>query len=596
MRRNNRQIRFRRPVVMSCKASATWGTTKSIAGVNIGQVRTKLSTFYRHVCLQRREQRFIALLLVSLFTFYFVFACYIENERSNIPQYKNVETVDHSFTNNDSDLLAWMPDSLAFMFSDGARFNMANDNASLLVIFPHSLKQNNISQNDKRFILKLSHFLVSRKEFHGAACLEEPLKHSTGGDSERDYRPKDKEVKPVGNISLDSSWCRFITKNWSVHIRNTGLVRSVQIENFLPVESNGWEPSEVTKIQNCNILQGPFMIRKDIFHKLGGLLDGFGRMTLLEFFLRSKGELKMAKLANCVWTPEITQADRGTLEGSNTVPEYASFANKHRVLRIVTENRIEWTACVANWKLCPEKPYVRPRDLPSIAAPICCSAVLGKMLRDFKWALNTLGVEYRVAYGTLLGAVRSQAIIPWTYDIDIALPVSAFDLDTSTFSALQRLLGTDQYYVGESFGMQRAHLLLPHSIEVNTTAYFDGSDDVEGNAFFSDGLEEAVKGMLPVSLHWRERCYVDFYEAPVEWMEESSLVTINNEQFLTVKEIDYELTNWYGKNYLQPALKGNWFGLSGSNHCPKLSGNDLILTLTSLLWWLLSYRVSCISY
>ena len=118
--------------------------------------------------------------------------------------------------------------------------------------------------------------------------------------------------------------------------------------------------------------------------------------------------------------------------------------------------------------------------------------------------------------------------------------------------------------------MQRAHLLLPPYIEINTTAYFDGPDDVEGNAFFSNELEEAVKGMLPVSRNWRKRCYVDFYEAPVEWMNGSSLVTINNEQFKTVNEIDYELINWYGENYLQPALKENWTGLTD-----KLSATEL---------------------
>ena len=518
---------------------------------------------FTHPFSKRRRRKFLTLLLLSLGVCYFVIFNLAEKS-SNIPNRKTSQTQKHIFVDNDTTvLLPWM-ESLAFIHLNSAS-DMADNNATLLMIFPYSTKQDNISQelkeNDKRSLWKLSRFLGSMREFHGATCLEEPLTHSTESDSKRDYRPKHKNVKPAGNISLDSSWCRFITEKWSVHIRNTGPVRNIQLKSFLPIESNGSVDKELTTIQSCNILQGPFMIRKDIFHKLGGLLNGFGRMTLLEFFLRSKGELKMAKLANCVWTPEITRADRGVLEGSNKVPEYATFAKKHRILRIVTENRIEWTACVANWKLCPEKPYVRPRDLPSIAAPICCSAVLGKMLRDVKWALNTLGVEYRVVYGTLLGAVRSQAIIPWTYDIDIALPESSFYRNSSTFSALQKLLG-NQYYVGESFNMQRAHLLLPHYIEINTTAYFDGPDDVEGNAFFSDELEEAVRGMLPVSRNWRKRCYVDFYEAPVEWMKNSSLVTINNEQFVTVKEIDYELTNWYGQNYLQPVLKGNWSDLT----------------------------------
>ena len=130
-------------------------------------------------------------------------------------------------------------------------------------------------------------------------------------------------------------------------------MRNIQLQIFLPGESNGSLDKELSTIHSCNILQGTFIIRKDIFHKLGGLLAGFGRMTLLEFVLRSKsdgggGGGAMAKLANCVWTLEITCADRGALGGSNKVPEYTSFAKKHRILPIVTENRIEWTACVAN--------------------------------------------------------------------------------------------------------------------------------------------------------------------------------------------------------------------------------------------------------
>lgn len=70
------------------------------------------------------------------------------------------------------------------------------------------------------------------------------------------------------------------------------------------------------------------------------------------------------------------------------------------------------------------------------------------MLIDFTRALDKVGIQYRLIYGTLLGAVRSQAIIPWTYDVDISISESDIE-KSSTFAALQKELG-DQYYVGDS--------------------------------------------------------------------------------------------------------------------------------------------------
>ena len=467
--------------------------------------------------------------------------------------------------------LTWLG-SFGFIYSNGeCCVKHENENAQFFIVFPYSRKENNISQElleNKLALWKLSEFLSAMNEFDGATCLQpESSTHSR----ENDRVPRHEEINSTRNTYLDSSWCRFIKRDWSVHIRNTGQLQNkeIQMKSFgtesslrndssLPVDSN---IKEVILFQNCNIVQGPFLIRKNVFDRTEGSLKNFGKVTLLEFFIRSKGQLKMAKLSNCVWTPEITRVDRGSLEGSHNVPEYGAFGNEHGILRIVTENRIEWTACVANWKLCPEKPYVKPQDLPSIAAPICCSAVLGQMLADITWALTRLGVEYRIIYGTLLGAVRSQAIIPWTADADIALEKSAID-NASTFSAVQKLL-RNKYHVGNSFmDVPRAHMLMGPYIEIDTTPFFDGPDDLEGNLLFSNDIKEAVQGMLPVSLDWRSRCYVDLYWSPLAWMNGSSLVTINNQQFVTVKEVDYELTNWYGKDYREPVLKGNWVGFS----------------------------------
>ena len=455
-----------------------------------------------------------------------------------------------SNVSNSSTLLS-RRDSVAVIHSDLSYSSAVNNNTLYVLILPFSTKELEIDRvledKDKHSVRMLSDFLRSRKQFHGATCMQQQESH---------------EMKASGNFTLDQSWCRFVKKMWSVHIRNTGPVKNLTLQKSLWLDSDNETGTTDALVQTCNIVQGPFVIRKNEFQKIGGLIDGFGKLSLLELFLRSKGELKIAKLGSCSWTPKIKRADRGNLKGSKEVPEYANFANKHTVLRIVTENRIEWMACVANWKMCPEKPYVEPRGLPGVAAPICCSTVLWKMLSDFVRGLNKLGLEYRIVDGTLLGAVRSKAIIPWTYDVDFALAASVYK-NTSTYTALEKVL-ENQYYIGWSFmNMPRGHILVSPFIDVNTAPYFDGPEDLEGKALFSSELEEAVKGMLPVSQHWRQRGYVDFYEAGQALMEGSSNVTINNKQFVTVKDVDKMLSTNYGKNYRQPALKGEWSGLSG---------------------------------
>lgn len=464
--------------------------------------------------------------------------------------------------------------SFSFIYSNGGSSppGVTDENNRYVMVLPFSKIEekafNHLAEDDKLSLLKLYEFLDVMVDFDGATCLQPSTEHKRA-----DHELHQEKLYNQMKDSLESSWCRFITKKWSLHIKNTGPVLNTRLERKTSTNGSSSNKFSFPDLANgilivyqvCNVAQGPFVMRGDVFHRYGGLLNGFGRMALLEFFVRSKGELKIAKLSNCSWTHEIARVDRGTLEGSNDVPEYAAFGNKFNILRIVTNNRIEWTTCVSNWKLCPEKPYVKPTELSSVAAPICCGIVLFQMLKDITWALTQLGVDYRVIYGTLLGAVRSQTVIPWTCDVDIALTKADYG-NSSTYSSIAELLRTkgSHYYLGISYmGMPRGHMLMAPYIEVDTASLFDGPDDLEGNnLLFSSDIEQAVQGMLPVSSGWRERRYVDFYISPSVWLNGSAFATINNEQFVTLKDIDYELTNWYGKGYLQPAHGREWFGCS----------------------------------
>lgn len=44
---------------------------------------------------------------------------------------------------------------------------------------------------------------------------------------------------------------------------------------------------------------------------------------------------------------------------------------------------------------------------------------------------------------------------------------------------------------------------MPPYIDEDTVPFFDGSNDLEGKALFSEEIEEAVRDMLPILNYWR---------------------------------------------------------------------------------------------
>lgn len=51
----------------------------------------------------------------------------------------------------------------------------------------------------------------------------------------------------------------------------------------------------------------------------------------------------------------------------------------------------------------------------------CRNLVLQEMVLDITAAMESLDIVHWVSHGTLLGAVRNRAIIPWTADVDVSM-------------------------------------------------------------------------------------------------------------------------------------------------------------------------------
>ena len=67
--------------------------------------------------------------------------------------------------------------------------------------------------------------------------------------------------------------------------------------------------------------------------------------------------------------------------------------------------------------------------------PPCCTHILRDLARIFDDVMSNLGLEYAVAFGTLLGLSRSDRIIPWTADNDFIIK------DSKTAHAMADLWG-----------------------------------------------------------------------------------------------------------------------------------------------------------
>lgn len=84
-------------------------------------------------------------------------------------------------------------------------------------------------------------------------------------------------------------------------------------------------------------------------------------------------------------------------------------------------------------------------------------ALMLKVLNDFHRVCEKYNIQYFLAYGSLLGAIRDNGQIPWDYDIDTWV---RFEDKEKLFSALEQDLSKEYYFVCHYYKKSAYHRML----------------------------------------------------------------------------------------------------------------------------------------
>ena len=482
--------------------------------------------------LKKEYKILLSILLVYYLTFAVLQLKCRHKSSSQLSEKLNVRHAHHIDNSDQSvEILGW-----DYQPEEHTEGRLRRDVVKYVLMVPHKLRLRlkslgvaSLAMEDLQELRKLTEFLDMHGEYDGATGITTYMRV---------------EGYDTAKTSLEQSSCRFLVKNWTMVIRNFGPIHRDDSNDL------GW-------YQECNIAETAFVLRKEVFLSLRWRAE-CGSMSHLDFFVRSAGTLKIAKLSHCYLSHKLTYSDRGILEGSRDFIDYSTLGQLHSILRIVRPDKIEWTKCTDDKQFCPEKPLMsRPNTLAAADGfPICCDVIMEDILARTVDAMNQIGMDYRIVYGTLLGAVRSQAFIPYSDDVDVAIHKADNDR-YDNFLLMQEILGP-KYFVAWKTNppVSRVYPQYAPTIEVNTRRHFKGDETFESSSLFDNKILKEMKKLLPVKNIVLEQRFVDLYPSPEDWFGKSTEVTINNRHYLGLSDNVYKfIRSWYGDDYMNQRPK-----------------------------------------
>jgi len=187
-----------------------------------------------------------------------------------------------------------------------------------------------------------------------------------------------------------------------------------------------------------------------------------------------------------------------------------------------------------------------------------------KMLTDFKMMLDKNDIEFFPIYGTLLGFIRGNHIIPWDVDLDFG----AWYHDYYKILNLKQEFDKLGYGMGDSgLACKYAHISVfykkegPYDFHAGISFWARDNDKIVSLKFFDNNMYYRLFGRFGKNKIYN--FFAPYYRAlvlfinkheilPYSWFEKSKTIKVYDTDFKIPSDYEGYLERMYGKDWRLP--------------------------------------------
>lgn len=356
--------------------------------------------------------------------------------------------------------------------------------------------------------------------------------------------------------------CSLIRKDWTLEMYYNFSKFSSGSSYYITLPSG-------ENCYPCDVLPDIFLVdlKKLAVHKNEIIsLQKLQKSAHLPFFLLLKGRSAYCPTIKVNLESEVTIVEDYSCNNLSTRwdEKFALFSKISNIYRLIMPTKVQfWTGCI--WT----------KEVYLLNLTIHCSNFVRQFIFDIVDILEMkYHVDYRVLWGSLIGALRHRDVIPWSVDVDLYLVKN----ENISYQIFQKKLWSKlAIYSSRKYSHlaidgsphlqpSRAFPMCPIDLTSNLKRF--NSNSIKDDLVISKIIKNLNSSNSSSGTHWRSFGYVDLYakehltECVRKYIhDDPELVEIGNRFFKTISNATQSIFCQYGKRVLSdfpPDSFTNW--------------------------------------